>query len=24
DWLMLFASYAQAFRAPTIGEMYND
>lgn len=24
DWLMLFASYAQAFRAPTISEMYNN
>lgn len=24
DWLMLYTSYAQAFRAPTIGEMYND
>ncbi|EEC0942441.1 TonB-dependent hemoglobin/transferrin/lactoferrin family receptor [Salmonella enterica subsp. enterica] len=24
DWLMLFVSYAQAFRAPTMGEMYND
>ncbi|MEG2829140.1 MAG: TonB-dependent hemoglobin/transferrin/lactoferrin family receptor [Edwardsiella sp. (in: enterobacteria)] len=24
DWLMLFTSYAQAFRAPTIGEIYND
>ncbi|OTA20701.1 hemin receptor [Xenorhabdus beddingii] len=24
DWSMLFASYAQAFRAPSIGEMYND
>ncbi len=24
DWLMLFASYSQAFRAPTMGEMYND
>lgn len=24
DWLMMFASYAQAFRAPTMGEMYND
>ncbi|MNG75526.1 Hemin receptor precursor [compost metagenome] len=24
DWLMLFGSYAQAFRAPTMGEMYND
>ncbi len=24
DWLMIFGSYAQAFRAPTIGEMYND
>lgn len=24
DGLMLFASYAQAFRAPTIAEMYND
>ncbi|ACQ68694.1 ligand-gated channel protein [Candidatus Williamhamiltonella defendens] len=24
DWLMLFASYGQAFRAPTMGEMYND
>ncbi|AOM40314.1 TonB-dependent hemoglobin/transferrin/lactoferrin family receptor [Xenorhabdus hominickii] len=24
DWSMLFASYSQAFRAPTIGEMYND
>lgn len=24
DWLMLFDSYSQAFRAPTMGEMYND
>ncbi|MNG68574.1 Hemin receptor precursor [compost metagenome] len=24
DWLMLFSSYSQAFRAPTMGEMYND
>lgn len=24
DWLMLFGSYAQALRAPTMGEMYND
>ena len=24
DWLMMFGSYAQAFRAPTMGEMYND
>ena len=24
DWLMLFGSWAQAFRAPTMGEMYND
>ncbi|WP_148874392.1 TonB-dependent hemoglobin/transferrin/lactoferrin family receptor [Serratia marcescens] len=24
DWLMLFGSYSQAFRAPTMGEMYND
>lgn len=24
DWLMLFGSYARAFRAPTMGEMYND
>ena len=24
DWLMVFGSWAQAFRAPTIGEMYND
>ncbi|PHM45690.1 hemin receptor precursor [Xenorhabdus mauleonii] len=24
DWSMLFASYSQAFRAPTMGEMYND
>lgn len=24
DWLMLFGSYAQAFRAPSMGEMYND
>lgn len=24
DWLMLFGSYAQAFRTPTMGEMYND
>ncbi|MFS2223664.1 TonB-dependent hemoglobin/transferrin/lactoferrin family receptor [Pantoea sp. B65] len=24
DWLMLFGSYAQAFRAPTMGELYND
>ncbi|MEN1465034.1 TonB-dependent receptor domain-containing protein, partial [Pseudomonas aeruginosa] len=24
NWLMLFGSYAQAFRAPTMGEMYND
>jgi hemoglobin/transferrin/lactoferrin receptor protein len=24
DWLMLFGSYAQAFRAPTMGEIYND
>lgn len=24
DWLMIFGSYAQAFRAPTMGEMYND
>lgn len=24
EWLMLFGSYAQAFRAPTMGEMYND
>ncbi|KAA8730121.1 TonB-dependent hemoglobin/transferrin/lactoferrin family receptor [Ewingella americana] len=24
DWLMVFGSYAQAFRAPTMGEMYND
>ncbi|MGV7962216.1 TonB-dependent hemoglobin/transferrin/lactoferrin family receptor [Photorhabdus tasmaniensis] len=24
DWSMLFTSYAQAFRAPTMGEMYND
>ncbi len=23
EWLMLFGSYAQAFRAPTMGEMYN-
>lgn len=23
DWLMLFASYSQAFRAPTLGEIYN-
>ncbi|NHB95490.1 TonB-dependent hemoglobin/transferrin/lactoferrin family receptor [Photorhabdus stackebrandtii] len=24
DWSMLFTSYSQAFRAPTMGEMYND
>ncbi|MBD2793398.1 TonB-dependent hemoglobin/transferrin/lactoferrin family receptor [Xenorhabdus sp. 42] len=24
DWSMLFASYAQAFRAPSMGEIYND
>ncbi|MCT8349219.1 TonB-dependent hemoglobin/transferrin/lactoferrin family receptor [Photorhabdus temperata] len=24
DWSMLFTSYAQAFRAPTMSEMYND
>ncbi|MEQ4923592.1 TonB-dependent hemoglobin/transferrin/lactoferrin family receptor [Proteus hauseri] len=24
DWLMIYSSYAQAFRAPTLGEMYND
>jgi len=24
EWLMVFGSYAQAFRAPTMGEMYND
>lgn len=24
EWLSLFASYAEAFRAPTMGEMYND
>lgn len=24
DWLMLFGSYAQAFRAPSMGEMYTD
>ncbi|MDC9580904.1 TonB-dependent hemoglobin/transferrin/lactoferrin family receptor [Xenorhabdus sp. PR6a] len=24
DWSMLFASYSQAFRSPTMGEMYND
>jgi hemoglobin/transferrin/lactoferrin receptor protein len=24
DWLMLFGSYSQAFRAPTMGEIYND
>ncbi|MBI6547847.1 TonB-dependent hemoglobin/transferrin/lactoferrin family receptor [Xenorhabdus lircayensis] len=24
NWSMLFASYSQAFRAPTMGEMYND
>ncbi|NHB91254.1 TonB-dependent hemoglobin/transferrin/lactoferrin family receptor [Photorhabdus cinerea] len=24
DWSMLFTSYAQAFRAPTMKEMYND
>ncbi|HGE8434961.1 TPA: TonB-dependent hemoglobin/transferrin/lactoferrin family receptor [Serratia marcescens] len=24
DWLMLFGSYSQAFRAPTMGKMYND
>ncbi len=24
DWLMMFASWSQAFRAPTMGEMYND
>lgn len=24
DWLMMFGSWAQAFRAPTMGEMYND
>ncbi|QUY50358.1 TonB-dependent hemoglobin/transferrin/lactoferrin family receptor [Serratia plymuthica] len=24
DWLMVFGSYSQAFRAPTMGEMYND
>lgn len=24
DWLMLFGSWAQAFRAPTMGEMYNN
>ncbi|PHM72449.1 TonB-dependent hemoglobin/transferrin/lactoferrin family receptor [Xenorhabdus kozodoii] len=24
DWSMLFASYSQAFRAPGMGEMYND
>lgn len=24
DWLMLFAAYAQAFRAPSMGEIYND
>ncbi|WP_237386594.1 TonB-dependent hemoglobin/transferrin/lactoferrin family receptor [Xenorhabdus sp. Sc-CR9] len=24
DWSMLFASYSQAFRAPSMGEMYSD
>ncbi|SQI44425.1 Heme/hemopexin utilization protein C precursor [Leminorella richardii] len=24
QWLSLFASYSEAFRAPTMGEMYND
>ncbi|RAX14596.1 TonB-dependent hemoglobin/transferrin/lactoferrin family receptor [Photorhabdus bodei] len=24
DWSMLFTSYSQAFRAPTMGEMYSD
>ncbi|PHM72900.1 TonB-dependent hemoglobin/transferrin/lactoferrin family receptor [Xenorhabdus sp. KJ12.1] len=24
DWSMLFASYSQAFRSPTMGEMYDD
>lgn len=24
NWLMVFGSWAQAFRAPTMGEMYND
>ncbi len=24
DWLMMFGSYAQAFRAPKMGEIYND
>ncbi|KLN97254.1 TonB-dependent hemoglobin/transferrin/lactoferrin family receptor [Moellerella wisconsensis] len=24
DWSMLFASYSEAFRAPSMGEMYND
>lgn len=24
DWLMVFGSWAQAFRAPTMAEMYND
>ena len=24
EWLMVFGSWAQAFRAPTMGEMYND
>lgn len=24
DWSMLYTSYSQAFRAPTLGEMYND
>ncbi len=24
EWLTLFASYSEAFRAPTMGEMYND
>ncbi|MDC9595476.1 TonB-dependent hemoglobin/transferrin/lactoferrin family receptor [Xenorhabdus anantnagensis] len=24
DWSMLFASYSQAFRAPSMGEIYND
>lgn len=24
EWSMIYTSYAQAFRAPTLGEMYND
>ncbi|MCX2956351.1 MAG: TonB-dependent receptor, partial [Candidatus Regiella insecticola] len=24
DWLMMFGSYSQAFRAPKMGEIYND